>query len=203
MTPAGEHPLALLFTDVEGSTGLVRRMGADYVAILADHSAHLRTSFERHDGEIVDTHGDAFFAAFAHAEPALLAAAEAQLALHGHPWPEGGMVRVRMGIHSGTPLRAEGRYFGLDVNRAARICAAGRGGQVLLSDTADDELSGRELEGIYLHDMGEQRLKDFDEPQRVYLAEIAGLEQRDGPAQRVRPEHPRGTAESPARGGRG
>src|SRR5689334_21541378 len=85
-----------------------------------------------------------------------------------------------MGIHSGTPLRAEGRYFGLDVNRAARICAAGRGGQVLLSDTAHDELAGRELEGIYLHDMGEQRLKDFDEPQRVYLAEIAGLEQATG-----------------------
>jgi DNA-binding NarL/FixJ family response regulator/class 3 adenylate cyclase len=180
MNPAGEHPLALLFTDVEGSTKLVRQMGADYVTILADHSAHLRTSFERHGGEIVDTHGDAFFAAFAHAEPALLAAAEAQRALHGHPWPEGGTVRVRMGIHSGTPLRAEGRYFGLDVNRAARICAAGRGGQVLLSDTAHDELAGRELEGIYLHDMGEQRLKDFDEPQRVYLAEIAGLEQATG-----------------------
>jgi DNA-binding NarL/FixJ family response regulator/class 3 adenylate cyclase len=177
MNPAGEHPLALLFTDVEGSTGLVRRMGADYVTILADHSAHLRSSFQRHGGEIVDTHGDAFFAAFPHAEPALLAAAEAQLALHGHPWPEGGTVRVRMGIHSGTPLRSEGRYFGLDVNRAARICAAGRGGQVLLSDTAHDQLADRELEGIYLQDMGEQRLKDFDEPQRVYLAEIAGLEQ--------------------------
>ena len=71
-------------------------MGAQYVTILSDHSAHLRSSFQRHGGEIVDTQGDAFFVAFAHAEPALLAAAEAQLALHGHPWPEGG---TRAGAH--------------------------------------------------------------------------------------------------------
>jgi DNA-binding NarL/FixJ family response regulator len=85
-----------------------------------------------------------------------------------------------MGIHSGQPLHAEGRYFGLDVNRAARICAVGRGGQVLLSHAARDEVVDRELPGVYLHDLGEHRLKDFDEPERVYMAEIAGLEHAPG-----------------------
>jgi DNA-binding NarL/FixJ family response regulator len=110
----------------------------------------------------------------------VLAAADAQRALHEHPWPQDGQVRVRIGIHSGRPLRADGRYFGLDVNRAARICAAGRGGQVLLSHTARDDIADRELPGVYLHDLGEQRLKDFDDPERVYMLEIAGLEQEQG-----------------------
>ena len=180
MTTAGERPLALVFTDIEGSTQLIRRMGDHYLTVLADHDAHMRDSFQRHGGEVVDTQGDAFFAAFDHTEAALLAAAEAQLALHQHPWPEGGAVRVRIGIHSGRPLRSEGRYFGLDVNRAARICAAGRGGQVLLSDAARDELGERELPGIYLHDLGQQRLKDFDEPQHVFMAEIAGVDPAGG-----------------------
>jgi DNA-binding NarL/FixJ family response regulator len=145
------------------------------VAVLAEHSAHLRKAIERHQGEIVDTQGDAFFAAFPSAALAVSAAADAQRALHAHSWPEGGEVRVRIGIHSGHPLRSEGRYFGLDVNRAARICAVGRGGQVLLSHAARDELDD-EPEGLYLHDLGAQRLKDFDEPERVYGVEIAGLE---------------------------
>ena len=167
--------VTLLFTDIEGSTRLVRKLGDDYVSVLADHSAHLREAFERHQGEIVDTQGDAFFAAFPSATLAVFAAAEAQRALHAHSWPEGGEVRVRIGIHSGHPLRSEGRYFGLDVNRAARICAVGRGGQVLLSHAARDELED-EPEGLYLHDLGAQRLKDFDDPERVYGVEIAGLE---------------------------
>jgi DNA-binding NarL/FixJ family response regulator/class 3 adenylate cyclase len=172
--------LALLFTDIEGSTQLLRRIGDHYVTVLSEHSRHLRDAICGHGGEIVDTQGDAFFAAFPSTEAALLAAADGQRALEHHPWPEGGRVRVRMGIHSGQPLHAEGRYFGLDVNRAARICAVGRGGQVLLSHAARDEVVDRELPGVYLHDLGEHRLKDFDEPERVYMAEIAGLEHAPG-----------------------
>jgi DNA-binding NarL/FixJ family response regulator/class 3 adenylate cyclase len=173
--PSTTSTVTLLFTDIEGSTRLVRHLGNGYVGVLAEHSAHLRAAFERHDGEIVDTQGDAFFAAFPSAAQAVCAAADAQRALHAHSWPEGAEVRVRIGIHSGHPLRSEGRYFGLDVNRAARICAAGRGGQVLLSHAARDELEGSDPDGLYLHDLGVQRLKDFDDPERVYGVEIAGL----------------------------
>jgi DNA-binding NarL/FixJ family response regulator/class 3 adenylate cyclase len=172
--------VALLFTDIEGSTQLLRRIGDRYVAVLGEHSDHLCAAFRKHGGEVVDTQGDAFFAAFPATDAAVLAAADAQRALHEHAWPEGGQVRVRIGIHSGRPLRADGRYFGLDVNRAARICAVGRGGQVLLSHAARDDIAGCELPGIYLHDLGEQRLKDFDEPERVYSVEIAGVDHAPG-----------------------
>jgi DNA-binding NarL/FixJ family response regulator/class 3 adenylate cyclase len=167
--------VTLLFTDIEGSTRLVRLLGDGYVGVLADHSRHLRDAFARHQGEVIDSQGDAFFAAFPSVALATAAAADAQRALHAHDWPKGAEVRVRIGIHSGSPLRAEGRYYGLDVNRAARICAVGRGGQVLLSHAARDELAGCDPDGLYLHDLGAQRLKDFDDPEHVYLVEIEGL----------------------------
>jgi DNA-binding NarL/FixJ family response regulator/class 3 adenylate cyclase len=185
---ATSSTVTLLFTDIEGSTQLIRQLGDAYLDVLADHSTHLRTAFERHGGEVVDTQGDAFFVAFPSTEPAVRAAADAQRALHEHEWPENGAVRVRIGIHSGRPLRAEGRYFGLDVNRAARICSAGQGGQVLLSRAARENLPD-ELAGLYLQELGVHRLKDFDDPEPVYMLEIRGVDVAAGQLREEAQQH--------------
>jgi class 3 adenylate cyclase len=127
--------VTLLFTDIEGSTRLLQRLGDRYAEVLAAHDRLLRRAFAAHGGQVVDTQGDAFFASFARAGDAVRAAVAAQRALATHSWPEGATVRVRMGLHTGEPTVTTGRYVGLDVHRAARIGAAGHGGQVLLSPT--------------------------------------------------------------------
>jgi DNA-binding NarL/FixJ family response regulator len=152
------------------------------VSILADHSAHLRTSFERHGGEIVDTHGDAFFAAFAgDAEPALLAAAEAQLALHGHPGRRAAPCGCAWASTAARRCVAEGRILrpGRQPRRPHLRGRPRRAGAPVRhrATTSWPALSSR---ASTCTTWAEQRLKDFDEPQRVYLAEIAGLEQATG-----------------------
>src|SRR5207249_7816494 len=120
--------VTFLFSDIEGSTRLLHDLGATgYAAALTEHRRTLREAFGRHGGVEVDTQGDAFFVAFPTAPGALAAAAEAQEALAGGP------IRVRMGLHTGTPLLTGQEYFGVDVHRAARLAAAGHGGQVLVS----------------------------------------------------------------------
>jgi predicted ATPase/class 3 adenylate cyclase len=150
--------VTFLFTDVEGSTSLLRDLGsARYAEALADHRRILRTAFAAHGGVEVDTQGDAFFVAFPTAPGALAAAAEARDRLAGGP------VGVRMGIHTGTPhLTGEG-YVGIDVHRAARIAAAGHGGQVLVSASTAALLGPDGL-----RDLGEHRLKDLSAPERIY-----------------------------------
>jgi predicted ATPase len=149
--------VTFLFTDVEGSTRLVQELGDDYAEVLAEHRRALREAFLRHGGVEVDTQGDAFFIAFARASEALAAAAEARGAL------KGGRVRVRMGLHTGEPLITDEGYVGVDVHRAARIAAAGHGGQILVSQ------STRELVGANgLRDLGEHRLRDLNAPERIY-----------------------------------
>src|ERR687886_1878324 len=124
--------VTLLFTDIEGSTRLLQALGGErYAAVLADHQRLLRVAFQQHGGREVDTQGDSFFVAFSRAGDAVQAAVAAQRALAAHPWPEGGAVRVRMGLHTGEPTGTGGRYVGLAVHRAARVGAAGHGGQVL------------------------------------------------------------------------
>src|SRR5438067_1817406 len=123
--------ITLLFTDIEGSTKLLQRAGDAYPDLLADHRRLLRACFDAHGGYEVDTEGDAFFVAFASAKDAVAAAAEAQHALRRHSWREGREIRVRMGLHTGQPRLIDHRYVGLDVHRAARVMAAGHGGQVL------------------------------------------------------------------------
>jgi predicted ATPase/class 3 adenylate cyclase len=145
--------VTLLFTDIAGSTRLLEELGDQYADALADHRRRLRASFERHDGVEVDTQGDAFFVAFGKASGALAAAVEGQAALNA-----AGPIRVRMGIHTGEPARTEEGYVGIDVHRAARIAAAGHGGQILLSSSTQELLDPRELR--YL---GEHRLKDVGE----------------------------------------
>jgi len=149
--------VTFLFTDIEGSTRLLQELGDGYAEALAEHRRLLRQAFERHGGVEVDTQGDAFFVAFARATDAVAAAEEAQRALVGEP------LRVRMGVHTGEPFVTDEGYVGLDVHRAARICSAGHGGQVLVSDT-----TASLFDGAGLRDLGEHRLKDLSAPQRLY-----------------------------------
>ncbi|MGH2820683.1 MAG: ATP-binding protein [Actinomycetota bacterium] len=149
--------VTFLFTDIEGSTKLLHELGADaYAQALLAHRRILRQAFARHGGVEVDTQGDAFFVAFSTAPGALEAAAEAQEALAQGP------IRVRMGLHTGTPYLVEEGYVGPDVHKGARIAAAGHGGQVLLSKET------RELIHADLTDLGEHRLKDFEGPVWIF-----------------------------------
>ncbi len=148
--------VTFLFTDIEGSTRLLQALGDEYADVLAEHRRALRAAWRRHDGVEVDTQGDAFFVAFARASDAVAAADDAQAALAGGP------VHVRMGLHTGEPLQADEGYVGFDVHRAARIAAAGHGGQVLLSQATAD------LTGAEVRDLGLHRLKDLSAPERLF-----------------------------------
>ena len=153
----------MLFTDIEGSTRLLERLGPDrYLEALALHRLLLREAFGRHSGYEVDNEGDAFFVAFASAEEAVAAAAAGQQALARTDWPAGDEIRVRMGVHTGRPLAAPPKYVGLDVHQTARIMAAGHGGQVLVSQATRALVDGD------LTDLGEHRLKDFAEPVAIF-----------------------------------
>ncbi|MGH2428124.1 MAG: ATP-binding protein [Candidatus Limnocylindria bacterium] len=154
--------VTFLFTDVEGSTRLLSEIGeAAYAQALAGHRRILRDVIARHGGLEVDTEGDAIFAAFATPLGALSAARDGQAGLEATP------VRVRMGLHTGTPLRTEEGYVGIDVHRAARISGAGHGGQVLVSSTTAALLSGS-AGAPALSDLGEHRLKDLAAPERIH-----------------------------------
>jgi YVTN family beta-propeller protein len=169
--------VTFLFTDVEGSTRLLKQLRDRYGEVLREHGRLLREAFARHGGHVVDTQGDSFFVAFASARQAVLAAVEAQRSLAEHDWPDETDLRVRMGIHTGQAAATEERYLGLAVHRAARIAAAGHGGQVLVSQTTHNLLEDEEheLPGVDLRDLGEQRLKDLDRPVRVFQVTAQGL----------------------------
>jgi predicted ATPase len=149
--------VTFLFTDVEGSTRLLHELGDGYAAVLAEHRRALRDAFSRHGGVEVDTQGDAFFVAFPKASQALAAAAAAKEAL------EGGPIKVRMGLHTGEPRLTDEGYVGMDVHRAARIAAAGHGGQIVLSQSTRDLV---QTDGI--RELGEHRLKDLAAAERLY-----------------------------------
>ena len=163
--------VTLLFSDIEGSTRILRRVGDAYPELLERHRALLSEAFERHGGAVLGTEGDGFFVAFESATDAAAAAADGQRALAGHEWPEGNEIRVRMGLHTGEPRAVDGGYVGLDVHQAARVMAAGHGGQVLVTE-ATRALLGDELR---LRDLGEQLLKDLAGPLRLYQLELDGL----------------------------
>ncbi len=163
--------VTFLFTDIEGSTTLLQRLGDRwYAEVLAEHQRLLRDAFAKGNGHEIDTQGDAFLVAFSRAREALAAAVAAQETLIKHPWPDGASLRVRMGLHTGEPLSGGTGYVGIDVHRAARIAAAGHGGQILLSDVTHG-LVARDLpEGVGLRDLGEHRLKDLAHPHHLFQA---------------------------------
>src|SRR5438034_7545479 len=149
--------VTFLFTDIEGSTKLLHELGPDgYAQALLEHRRILRDAIARNGGVEVDTQGDAFFVAFPTAPGAVNAAQEAQEALSGGP------IRVRMGLHTGSPHLTEEGYVGQDVHKGARIASAGHGGQALLSKET------RDLIEASVSDLGEHRLKDFAAPASIF-----------------------------------
>lgn len=167
--------VTFLFTDVEGSTRLLQEDAEAYPGLLALHNRILRDAIAAGDGVEVQTEGDAFFAAFPTPFGALRAAVEAQRVLSGEPWPAGKIVRVRMGIHTGEGALGADGYVGLDVHRAARIAAAGHGGQVLMSDATRGLVARALPAGVTLRDLGEHRLRDIEQLEHLHQVLVDGL----------------------------
>jgi predicted ATPase/class 3 adenylate cyclase len=165
--PLPTGTVTLLFTDIQGSTRLLQELGRDtYVRALEIHRRLLRDAFGQHGGVEVEMQGDSFHFAFASAPAATEAAIAAQRALAAHLWPHE-PIRVRMGLHTGEPVQSGGLYAGLDVHHAARVMAAGHGGQILLSERTA-QLVREGADGLALRDLGEHRLKDLTEPQWLF-----------------------------------
>ncbi|MFQ5923049.1 MAG: adenylate/guanylate cyclase domain-containing protein [Anaerolineales bacterium] len=167
--------VTFLFTDIEGSTELVKQLGDEYATVLADQRRTFREIFSLFDGQEVDTQGDSFFVSFPRATQAVEAVVQIQRALDEHTWPKDVEIRVRMGLHTGEPLVAEEGYVGMDVHRAARIAHIGHGGQVLLSETTAALILDELLEGLSLVDMGRHLLKDMSRPEHIRQLTIEGL----------------------------
>src|SRR5437763_12108955 len=167
--------ITLLFTDIEGSTHLLQKVGERYAELLNECRTLLRTAFHAYHGHEVDTQGDAMFAAFARASDALEASVAAQRELALHSWPGAEAVRVRMGLHTGEPSRVVEGYVGLDVHYAARVMSAAHGGQVLLSQTTRDLVEHDLPEGVSLRDLGEHHLKDLELAVHLNQVVIADL----------------------------
>jgi class 3 adenylate cyclase len=180
--------VTFLFTDIEGSTALLRTLGDGYAELLRQQRQILRETLGGAEGREIDTQGDAFFFSFTRARDAVSGAVNAQRALAEHEWPGGIEVKVRMGLHTGEPAVGDEGYVGLDVVRAARICSAGHGGQILISETTRLLLGNELPDGVTLRDLGHQTLKDLDEERIFQLAldgqegQFAPLKTRDQPA---------------------
>jgi class 3 adenylate cyclase len=177
-SPVTELPtgtVTLLFSDVDGSTELVKSLGEGYGDVLADHRLLVREQFTAYRGIEVDTQGDAFFVAFASARDAVAAAVSAQRALSTHPWHDGVEVRVRMGLHTCEPHLSNESYVGIGVHRAARICTIGHGGQVLLSRSTAGIVADGQIPDVAVRDLGEHQLKDIDGRERIFELVAEGL----------------------------
>jgi class 3 adenylate cyclase len=175
----GDRPtgtLTLVFSDMEGSTRLARTLGEGWPALLARHRALLREVVEAGGGTVVDCHGDSMFAVFRSASAGVRAASEAQRRIAAEPWPDGAVVRVRIGVHTGEPaLTADGGYAGVDVSHAARLCAAGHGGQVLMSESA------RLVSGAETISLGTATLPDIEPAAAVHQLVADGLDREFPP----------------------
>jgi class 3 adenylate cyclase len=161
--------VTLLFSDIEGSTRLLRALGEVYEEVLGDHHRLLRNAWSQHGGVEVHADGDAFLVAFPDPGQAVEAAIAGQCALRANAWPGGCELRVRMGVHTGSPRVRDEDYWGVDVHYAARLCAAASGGQVLLSE------STAALVDFALEDLGKHAVKDFPSSRRIFHVPIDGL----------------------------
>lgn len=168
--------VTFLFTDIEGSTRLLQELRGGYRAVQDDHARIMRAAIDEGGGIAIKTEGDSFFAVFAGHAGALRAAVGAQRALSAHPWPHGGPLRVRMGMHTGEGVLGGDDYLGIDVNRAARIAASGHGGQILVSEATRSLVQHEVHEGVTFRDLGEHRLKDIAHPEHLYDLVIDDLD---------------------------
>jgi predicted ATPase/class 3 adenylate cyclase len=175
MTDLPTGTVTFLFTDIEGSTGLLQALGDRFAAVLDRHAAIVRRAIADGGGVEVSTHGDAFFAVFASPAGAVRAAVAAQRGLVSHDWSPGPPVRVRMGLHTGEGVLGGDDYAGIDVHRAARIADAAHGGQVVLSDATRGLVKQALGAGASLRDLGMHRLRGIDEPERLHELVVEGL----------------------------
>ncbi|HZD23488.1 MAG TPA: adenylate/guanylate cyclase domain-containing protein, partial [Acidimicrobiia bacterium] len=178
MTGAKQLPtgtVTFLVSDIEGSTRLASTLGDGWPVLLDAHAGIVRDAVIDSGGLEVSTEGDSFFCVFAVAGDALRAAVSIQKTLASHPWPDGSAVKVRIGLHTGLGTLGGADYVGLDVHLAARISAAGHGGEVLVSESTRTLISDTLPEGVGLRDLGEHWLRGLDHPVRIYQALVAGL----------------------------
>ncbi|HYM52069.1 MAG TPA: adenylate/guanylate cyclase domain-containing protein [Candidatus Dormibacteraeota bacterium] len=183
--------VTFLFSDIEGSTNLLKQLGDEgYTELLGTHRRLVRETFGLYHGQEIDTQGDAFFYSFHRAREAVAAAVAVQRAHNDQTWPQGVSVRMRLGLHTGEPAVGEEGYTGLDVVRASRIAAVGRGGQVLLSDTTRAIVAGDLPDGVSIRLLGDQRLKDIDQPEPLHELRIADLPVSPGPMAPTSPAEP-------------
>jgi class 3 adenylate cyclase len=173
--PLPRGTVTFLFTDIEGSTDLARKLGAEYAGVRSEHRRLLRAAFTRHSGHEIDTAGDGFFVAFESAREAVAAAVDAQRALQAADTGGGLAVRVRIGLHTAEPYVDGEGYVGVGVNRASRICAVGHGGQILVSNATAGIVEDLGIVGVELRDLGEYRLKDIGDRQRLFQVVAPGL----------------------------
>lgn len=164
--------VTMLMTDVEGSTGLVQRHGDHYGAVIDELWAVLRAGISEHGGHEVEARADEFFAVFEAPRAAVDAAIESQVRIARRDWPDGADVRVRFGIHSGYPTSTTSNYVGIDVNTTSRLCAAGHGGQILVSAATREAVKASEPTGVRFVALGRHRLRGLPEP--VPLFQVAG-----------------------------
>ena len=167
--------VTFFFSDIEGSTRLIQRLGEGYPNVLLAHHTVLREALAANGGHELRTEGDSFFIVFDSALQACAGAAAAQRALYAHPWPEGGTIRVRIGVHTGEATLVGNEYLGLDVHRAARVASAGHGGQVLVSESTRALVDHALPPGLALKDLGLHRLKDLAQPERLFQLMVEGL----------------------------
>lgn len=165
----------MLFSDIEGSTEMLGKLGPSYGSALAEHRTLLRNAWTKWGGLELSTEGDSFFVTFESALMALTAAIEAQRGMQARQWPDGSELRVRIGIHTGEPVEQPEGLVGMDVHRAARIAATGHGGQIVISDATRALVLGALPRGVRVVDLGHHRLKDLPEPERLYHVVIDGL----------------------------
>ena len=169
--------VTFLFSDIEGSTSLLKRLGdASYAELLATHRRLMRETFGGFDGQEIDTQGDAFFYSFPRARNAVAAAVEVQRAHARAKWPGEVAVRLRIGLHTGEPAVGDEGYTGLDVVRASRLAAIGRGGQVLLSDTTRAIVADDLPDGVAMRSLGERPLRDIERPEPLTELVIPDVE---------------------------
>jgi class 3 adenylate cyclase len=179
--------VTFLFSDIEGSTRLLEQLGDRYGDVLRDHRQILRARLGEVGGQEIDTQGDAFFFSFPRAKEAVAGAVAAQRDLAAHEWPDGVAVKARMGLHTGEPTVGDEGYVGMDVVRAARICSAGHGGQILVSETTRALIGNNVPDGVVVRDLGEARLKDTQH-ERIFELALADQPDEFPPLKTAAPE---------------